>query len=158
MYYESTEKLTCTFAFNLWMSWIIWINFLMFNFPWFSYLFLGSLFPKMHACMLSHFSRVRLCATLWTAAHQAPLPAGFSRQEYWSGLPFPSPFLKKAIWKCFLLLVDSSISFVFLISNMYFDALLLSINFFVECSFSQISVSIQVSIFYLILIMPYLFP
>ena len=45
----------------------------------------------MHACMLSHFSHVRLCATLWTAAHQAPLSMGFSRQEYWSGLPFPSP-------------------------------------------------------------------
>ena len=29
--------------------------------------------------------------TLWTVAHQAPLPMGFSRQEYWSGLPFPSP-------------------------------------------------------------------
>ena len=39
----------------------------------------------MHACMLSHFSRVWLCATLWTAAHQAPLSTGFSRQEYWSG-------------------------------------------------------------------------
>ena len=36
-------------------------------------------------------SRVWLFATLWTAAHQAPLPIGFSRQEYWSGLPFPSP-------------------------------------------------------------------
>ena len=44
----------------------------------------------MHACMLSHISHVRLCATLWTAAHQAPLSTGFSRQEYWSGLPFPS--------------------------------------------------------------------
>ena len=42
----------------------------------------------MHACMLSHFSRIRLCATRWTAAHQAPLSTGFSRQEYWSGLPF----------------------------------------------------------------------
>ena len=34
------------------------------------------------------------CLTLvtpWTVAHQAPLPMGFSRQEYWSGLPFPSP-------------------------------------------------------------------
>ena len=30
-------------------------------------------------------------ATPWTVAHQAPLPMGFSRQEYWSGLPFPSP-------------------------------------------------------------------
>ena len=33
-------------------------------------------------------SRVRLFATPWTAAHQAPLYLGFSRQEYWSGLPF----------------------------------------------------------------------
>ena len=49
----------------------------------------------MHACMLSHFSRVRLCVTLWTAAHQAPLSTGFSRQEYWSVLLFPSPIGKK---------------------------------------------------------------
>jgi len=41
----------------------------------------------------SHFSCVRLCATPWTAAHQAPMSMGFSRQEYWSGLPFPSPAL-----------------------------------------------------------------
>ena len=41
--------------------------------------------------LLSRFSRVQLCAILWTAAHQAPLSTGFSRQEYWSGLPFPSP-------------------------------------------------------------------
>ena len=32
-----------------------------------------------------------LCATPWTVAHQAPLSMGFSRQEYWSGLPFPPP-------------------------------------------------------------------
>jgi len=37
-------------------------------------------------------SRVQLFATLWTVAHQAPPSMGFSRQEYWSGLPFPSPF------------------------------------------------------------------
>ena len=36
-------------------------------------------------------SRVRLLATPWTAAHQAPPSIGLSRQEYWSGLPFPSP-------------------------------------------------------------------
>ena len=36
-------------------------------------------------------SRVRLFVTLWTVAHQAPLSMGFSRQEYWSGLPFPPP-------------------------------------------------------------------
>ena len=41
--------------------------------------------------MLSHFSHVRLCATLRTVAHQVPLSMGFFRQEYWSGLPFPSP-------------------------------------------------------------------
>ena len=40
--------------------------------------------------LLSRFSRVQLCATPWTAAHQAPLSMGFSRQEYWSGLPLPS--------------------------------------------------------------------
>ena len=36
-------------------------------------------------------SRVRLFATPWTVAYQAPLSMGFSRQEYWSGVPFPSP-------------------------------------------------------------------
>ena len=42
--------------------------------------------------LLSHFSRVRLVATPWTAAHQAPPSMGFSRQEYWSGVPSPSPY------------------------------------------------------------------
>ena len=41
--------------------------------------------------LLSCFSRVRLCATLQMAAHQAPPSLGFSRQEHWSGVPFPSP-------------------------------------------------------------------
>ena len=39
--------------------------------------------------LLSRFSRVRLCATPQTAAHQAPSSLGSSRQEHWSGLPFP---------------------------------------------------------------------
>ena len=43
------------------------------------------------ACMLSHYSHVWLFATAWTVAHQAPLSMGFSRQEYWSGLPRPPP-------------------------------------------------------------------
>ena len=43
---------------------------------------------KYIACMLSH---VQLLATPWTLAHQAPLSMEFSRQEYWSGFPFPSP-------------------------------------------------------------------
>ena len=44
--------------------------------------------------LLSHLSRVRLCATPQMAAHQAPPSLGFSRQEYWSGLPFPFPGVK----------------------------------------------------------------
>ena len=40
---------------------------------------------------MKSLSRVRLCATPWTVAHQALLSLGFSRQEHWSGLPFPSP-------------------------------------------------------------------
>ena len=50
---------------------------------------------KTYTCkLLRRFSRVRLCATPETAAHQAPLPLGFSRHEYWSGLPFPPPMQK----------------------------------------------------------------
>ena len=45
----------------------------------------------MHAPMLSCFSRVQLFAVLWTIACLAPLSMGFSRQEYWSGLPYPPP-------------------------------------------------------------------
>ena len=41
--------------------------------------------------LLSRFSRFRLCVTPQMAAQQAPLSLGFSRQEHWSGLPFPSP-------------------------------------------------------------------
>ena len=41
--------------------------------------------------LLSRFSRVRLCATPWTAAYQAPPSMGFSRHEYWNGVPLPSP-------------------------------------------------------------------
>ena len=39
--------------------------------------------------LLNHFSHVQLCETLWTVAPQAPLFMGFSRQEDWSGLPYP---------------------------------------------------------------------
>ena len=47
--------------------------------------------PRVCTCMLNHFSCVRLFATPWTVALQAPLSVVFSRQEYWNGLPFPSP-------------------------------------------------------------------
>ena len=49
--------------------------------------------------LLSHFSRVRLCATPQTAACQAPPSLGFSRQEHWSGLPFPSLMHESEKWK-----------------------------------------------------------
>ena len=49
--------------------------------------------------LLSHFSCVWLCATPETAAHQAPPSLGFSRQEHWSGLPFPSPRHESEKWK-----------------------------------------------------------
>ena len=44
-------------------------------------------------------SRIRFLVTPWTAAHQAPLSIGFSRQEYWSGVPLPSPWHCTRAWK-----------------------------------------------------------
>ena len=49
--------------------------------------------------LLSRFGRVGLCATPEMAAHQASLSLGFSRQEHWSGLPFPSPMRESEKWK-----------------------------------------------------------
>ena len=56
--------------------------------------------------LLCRFSRVQLCATPQTAAHQAPLSLGFSRQEYWSGLPFPSPMHESEVAQSCLTLSD----------------------------------------------------
>ena len=50
----------------------------------------SSLLPLL-LLLLSRISHVRLCVTPQMAAHQAPPSLGFSRQEHWSGLPFPSP-------------------------------------------------------------------
>ena len=55
------------------------------------------------AKLLSHFSRVRLCDPI---AHQAPLSLGSSRQEYWSGLPFPSPVRESEVAHSFPTLSD----------------------------------------------------
>ena len=49
--------------------------------------------------LLCHFSHVWLCATPQTAAHQAPPSLAFSRQEHWSGLPFPPPIHESEKWK-----------------------------------------------------------
>ena len=48
-------------------------------------------FYRLKSQKVKSLSRVRVFATSWTVAHQASLSMGFSRQEYWSGLPFPSP-------------------------------------------------------------------
>ena len=57
-----------------------------------------------HPCLsllllLSRFSRVQLCVTPWTAAYQAPPSMGFSRQQYWSGVPLPSPMPFSGVWE-----------------------------------------------------------
>ena len=54
---------------------------------------LGNVFlnPFPAVGLLSRFSHVRLCVTLWAVANQAPLSMGLSRQEHWSGLPCPPP-------------------------------------------------------------------
>ena len=67
-------------------------------------------------------SRVRLLATPWTAAHQAPPPMGFFRQEYWSGVPLPSPEEISSL----------SHSVVFL----YFFALITEEGFLISCCYS----------------------
>ena len=46
----------------------------------------------LFSLLFPRFSRVRLFATPWSVARQAPLSMGFSRQGYWSGLPFPPPW------------------------------------------------------------------
>ena len=54
---------------------------------------------KSRMCVLSHFSGWQLFVTPWTVALQAPLSMGFSRKQYWSGLPFPSPTHESEKWK-----------------------------------------------------------
>ena len=61
-----------------------------------------------HAYVLSRFIRVWLFVTLWTVARQAPLSMGFSRQEHWSGLPFPSPMHESEKWKWSRLVISHS--------------------------------------------------
>ena len=63
-------------------------------FEWWSsswFLFHHLVLCYMHVCMLTSFGHAWLIETLWTIAYQASLSMGFSRQEYWSGLPCPSP-------------------------------------------------------------------
>ena len=61
---------------------------------WYHFTWVGMLL-----LLLSCFSCVWLCATPWTAAYQAPPSMGFSRQEYWSGVPLPFPWVGMTIIK-----------------------------------------------------------
>ena len=66
-------------------------------------------FMQLLLLLLSCFSHVRLCATPQTAAHQAPPSLGFSWQEHWSGLPFPSPMHESEKWKWSRSVVSDSV-------------------------------------------------
>ena len=59
----------------------------------------SSILQNLLLLLPSRFSHVRFCATPQTAAHQGSLSLGFSRQEHWSGLPFPSPMQESEKWK-----------------------------------------------------------
>ena len=63
----------------------------MHRFPNFHFLSPSFKHFAMCTCLLSHFSCVWFFATLWSVAHQAPLSMEFSRQEHWSGFPWPPP-------------------------------------------------------------------
>ena len=67
-------------------------------------------FKALLLLLLSRFSRVRFCAAPETAAHQAPPSLGFSRQEHWSGLPFPSSMHESEKWKRSCSVVSDSLA------------------------------------------------
>ena len=80
-------------------------------------------------------SRVRLLATPWTVAYQAPPPMGFSRQEYWSGVPLTSPriSLKPNIFVA-LILTPQCVFYIISETRKNFSAVFLSIKY-IKCSF-----------------------
>ena len=96
---ESPQILANKTIFCLQLTWIYSLEW----FPKYIWYFCCKFCRNMHfrkcVLLLSCFSRVRLCATPQTAAHQAPPSLGFSRQEHWSGLPFPSPVDESEKWK-----------------------------------------------------------
>ena len=79
---------------------------------------------------MKSLSRVRLLATPWTAAYQAPPSIGFSKQEYWSGVPLPSPILpstdQHSLWIEFL---GQTFLFVFFFVHLEFSECLNLVGF-----------------------------
>ena len=93
LFLSKTGKTYTPKKFFLFVSWIDW--FFLLTLPY----RLHNRNLKNKTLLPSRFSRVRLCATPKTAAHQAPPSLGFSRQEHWSGLPFPSTMQESEKWK-----------------------------------------------------------
>ena len=82
------------------LLWAVWGSVHFWIVLWSSLYFSRSIGPFLCAAAAAcRFSRVWLCATPWTAAHQAPLSLGFSRQEHWSVLSLPSPMPESEKWK-----------------------------------------------------------
>ena len=69
----------------------------------------------MWKVQVKSLSRVQLLATPWTAAYQAPPSMGFSRQEYWSGVPLPSPLFHTTIYLSIIRLKDTNMIFNFFV-------------------------------------------
>ena len=74
------------------LHWVFFSKFMLFPIP--PWRQSSPFLRAMLLLLLSHFSRVQLCATPETAAHQAPPSLGSSRQEHWNGLPFPPQCVK----------------------------------------------------------------
>ena len=110
---------TLTIVLSYYLSEVIYIcqtkfplTFCKLLFMWFIYIY--EYFHFTLQCtlllLLSRFSCVRLCATPYMAAYQAPPSLGSSRQEHWSGLPFPSPMHESEKWKWSRLAMSDSAS------------------------------------------------
>ena len=91
--YMSIDKNIATYCFKLKLYFVIIVDLqaAVRNNAESSHVPITQCFAVVTSYLLSHFSHVRVCATPQTAAHQASLSLGLSRQEHWSGLPFPSP-------------------------------------------------------------------
>ena len=68
---------------------------------------------SIHRYVCQSLSRVRFLATPWTGTYQTPLSVEFSRQEYWSGLPFPSPGIDKYRIALMLKMEEENVSYVY---------------------------------------------
>ena len=93
--YRNLEVQICNFTVFLWCSCnpLDFKSEAHFTLPFRINCWKGALFVSMMTLdnVLSHFTHVQLFVTQWTVAYQAPVTMGFSRPEYWSGVPFPTP-------------------------------------------------------------------